>query len=134
MLTSFILYVVSLLILTITGFYMSFNFFDWRGLFGGCMGLLSSIALLFIIAGSICGDIGFDTYDIKTTENFTKAIATDHSSVTIIYDKQPYVFEQFNVVNNFDTITNIVVAEKKNLFGFTLNTAIQILTPKYKSE
>ena len=49
------------------------------------------------------------------------------------YDKYQIVnattFEP-QVIINFDAITNIVVAEKKNLYGVILETAVQVLTPK----
>lgn len=130
MLTTFITTMVVLIASAILGFWMS-NKFDWgwkhgMGVILGLMGTIGGV-LFFILAG-MTGEGGFKTYTETPTTQFTKAMAADHSSVTIVYGGKPYLYEQYNVVNNFDSITNILICEGRSVIGAQTKWDIKIVT------
>lgn len=134
MLSSLILLAVTFVILAITGFVVAGKAYSaaW-GVPGIILGLVASVALLaLLLGGGVNGDFGYNTYKEITTTNFTKALTKDHSSVIIMYDGRPYVFTQFNIVHNYESITNILIYEKRSVFNIQTEFNIKIVTPPYQ--
>ena len=136
MLTSFILINLILLIITIIGWILFSDYNSYaKSVIGGLMWFIGTISLIvfFLVAG-IHGEFGYNTYKETSTTNFSKALANDHSSVTIIYNNKPYVWLHYNVVYNFDSITNIIVCERTSVLGCQVDETMKIVTPPYKPE
>jgi hypothetical protein len=132
MITTFVLVFTVLVISAILGGYLASSNGDNASGFIGVIlcvvGILGCVAVL--IGGGVGGAFGFNTYTETTTNNFSKALSTDHSAVTIVYNNQPYLFNQYDVVNNFDSITNITVCERYSIFGVRGDFNIKIITPR----
>ena len=140
MLTSFILYALVFVILAIVGFVVAGKAYSasW-GVPGMILGLISSVALLaLLLGGGVEGQFGYNTYREVPTANFSKALLSDHSAVVIKYPNddsgRAYTFPQFNVVNNYYSITNILICERRSVFGCQTEFNIKIVTPTYKEE
>ncbi len=140
MLTSLILYAVLFTILAIIGFVVAGKAYDaaW-GVPGMILGLVASVALLaLLLGGGVSGEFGYNTYREVPTSNFSKALLSDHSAVVIKYPNddsgRAYTFNQFNVVHNYYTITNILICERRSVFGNQTEFNIKIVTPNYKEE
>jgi len=102
-----------------------------------CM-VLSVAAFVLLLAGGLGGQFGFNTYKEVLTTNFSKALLSDHSAVVIKYPNddsgRAYTFPQFNVVHNYYSITNILICERKSVFGCQTEFNIKIVTPTYREE
>lgn len=101
--------------------------------------LCSFVALLILLlGGGISGLFGYNTYKEFPTENFSKALLSDHSAVVIKYPNddsgKAYTFSQFNIVHNYYTITNILICERRSVFGNQTEFNIKIVTPTYREE
>jgi len=140
MLSSLILLAVTFVILAVTGFVVAGKAYSaaW-GVPGMILGLIASVALLaLLLGGGVGGEFGFNTYREVTTSNFSKALLSDHSAVVIKYPNddsgKAYTFSQFNVVHNYYSITNILICERRSVFGNQTEFNIKIVTPTYREE
>ena len=136
MLASFILYAMVLVVLTIAGFVTADKArCEGWGIFGMIVGLISAVAFICLIFGGGCGgEFGFNTYKEVPTTNFSKALLSDHSAVVIRYDDVSYTFNQFNAVHNYNNITNIVICEKKSVFGCQVLFEVKVPYQPYVEE
>jgi hypothetical protein len=99
--------------------------------------VLSVATIVLPLAGGCGGEFGYNTYKEVPTTNFSKALLSDHSAVVIRYpaeNGQSYTFTQFNVVHNYSSITNIIICERKSVFGNQTEFNIKIVTPPYQEQ
>ena len=132
MLTSYILILIVLLILAVEGFTIATKTNDaYIGVLSMILALCSSVGfLIFGFCAGLGGECGYNTYKEYSTTDFTKALATDHSSVTTVYKGVPYVWKDYNVVHNFHSITNILIYERTSVLGCQVGSGMKIVTPK----
>lgn len=136
MLASFLLYAALFLILAIVGFnvVVKCDSANW-GIPGMIVGLISSVAFIcFVVAGGCGGEFGFNTYREVPTTNFSKALLSDHSAVIIRYCDANYTFTQFNAVYNYNSITNIVICEKRSVLGCQVQFDVKVPSQPYIGE
>ena len=100
--------------------------------------VLSVATLVLPLAGGCGGEFGYNTYKEVLTTNFSKALLSDHSAVVIKYPNddsgRAYTFNQFNVVHNYESITNILICERRSVFGNQTEFNIKVVTPNYREE
>lgn len=96
--------------------------------------ILMTATVMFPIVSGFGGEFGYNTYKEITTTTFSKALLSDHSAVVINYADKPYIFNQFNVVHNYSSISNIIICERRSTFGKQMEFNIKIVTPSYQEE
>lgn len=132
MITSYILITLLFLLLVILGFTVfSKTNSDAIGIPSLIIAILSSAAfIVFGVSAGVGGEWGYNTYKEYSTTEFTKALATDHSNVTIVYKNKPYVWKDYSVVHNFHSITNILIYDRISVLGNPIEAGMKIVTPK----
>lgn len=89
---------------------------------------VSVVMFMLLLVGTLAG--GFFDKNISTsTQQFSKALTTDKTRVIIVYGESLYSFTTAQVVNKFDSITNITVTQNFNLFGSLLHEQIVLSIP-----
>ena len=131
MITSYLLTLFILAILAIVGITCGLKINNVAlGVSLTILGMISTASFfIFAFAAGLGGECGYNTYKEYATTDFTKALATDHSSVTIIHNGTPFIFKDYNVVHNFHSITNILIYERTSVLGCTIEKGFKIVTP-----
>lgn len=119
----FISITIILAVLAVFGFILIEHHVD----LGGILIVIGIIGLFIVLLfGGAAGLFGFRTTTEKSTMSFSKALMSDKGSVVIVYNGKPYRFEQADVVNNYDSISNIVIIEGRSPFNCLASFNIRV--------
>jgi len=130
MITSFILTLIVFVAVFFLGIWIiSSSNTNVSQIFGTILSVVAAFGfVIFLLTSGIGGAFGYNTYTEITTSNFDKALTTKRNAVTIVYEGGAYIFNQFDVVNNFESITNIVICNRKTVLGLEIKD-IKVLIP-----
>lgn len=88
--------------------------------------ILCMFGIIFVMGAGLGGGFGcYKATEIDTKE-FSKALANDHNSVTVVYKGKPYLFTDYKVVNGYDSIENIHVYYTTSVFGVQNDFALTV--------
>ncbi len=133
MITNFILVTITFILVLTAGIcVIKYNSYIevWKQNIGALLVIIGIVGTLVnVLFGGVLGAFGYSTTKIYNETEFSKALSSDFSKVIIVYKNKPYIFDQYSVVNNFNSITNLGISESKSLFGCELEYKFFIVTP-----
>lgn len=91
-----------------------------------CMICLAVFTLIFVLAAGLGGGFGCYKATEFDTKEFSKALANDHNSVTVVYKNKPYLFTDYKVVNSYDSIENVHIYYTTSVFGVENDFAVTV--------